>query len=57
MPESGEEVVYMQEIEGEHRTQLWNETYSVKKTTKAEDERCSQLHNEMYSTRKIMKER
>jgi hypothetical protein len=39
MLELGEELVYMQETEGKHRTELQNEMYSIKKTMKVEDER------------------
>jgi hypothetical protein len=58
MLELRKEVVYMQETEGKHCTQLQTEMYSVKMMMmmKAEDECRAQLRNNMYTV-KIMKVR
>jgi hypothetical protein len=53
--ELGEEVVYMQEMEGKHGTQLQNETFSIEKTVKVEDERYAHLQNKMESLKRMVK--
>jgi hypothetical protein len=55
MLEVREEMVYMQETEGKRRTQLRNETYSIKNIMKVSDEGCAHLQNQKESLKRMIK--